>query len=326
MARAEREELERLAEFSSRHAEELRRLQAAEAAAGHDREILEWAARISTEAADKLRALQRKEAEEREAWRRAEQFAETLLEGNWDPSQHPRAPKGQPDGGQWVGQGGGAGAGGGSDAAEAAAMRIAATTASHTTSKGIPVHFACSAIEQGATIGCRRRCLAGFESKMTTALAISSRPAPSRLMLYDHAFDTWNGVTHDKYSGAMRELLDEWIKTCGGKLDEDGARKFLSWIATGSCGDASFAAKHKKLFDKGLQMAQGLSAKHRGRTCGGRDQSKTDAGRAQGYRSADRQWGANEATFEGRREGRASVLLQAASPCSRRWRRRSFLG
>jgi hypothetical protein len=43
-ARAKREELERLAQLSSRHAEELRGLQAAEAEARHDREILEWAA------------------------------------------------------------------------------------------------------------------------------------------------------------------------------------------------------------------------------------------------------------------------------------------
>lgn len=81
-ARADREELERLAQFSSRHAEELRGLHAAEAEARHDREILEWAAGISTRAEEKLRALQRKEAESREGWRRAEQFTEMLLEGN----------------------------------------------------------------------------------------------------------------------------------------------------------------------------------------------------------------------------------------------------
>jgi hypothetical protein len=110
-SRAEHEELQRLAPFSSRHAEELRRRQAAESEARHDREVLEWSAQISTEAADNLRALRCKEAEEREACRRGEQFAETLLESDWDPSQHPRAPKGQPDGGQWIGQGGASSAG-----------------------------------------------------------------------------------------------------------------------------------------------------------------------------------------------------------------------
>jgi hypothetical protein len=115
-SRGKREDLERMAQFSSRHAEELRRLQGAEAEARHKRAILEWAAGISTHAEEKLRALERKEAEEREAWRRAESFVESLLVGSWDPRNHPRAPKGQPDGGQWVEMGGRGGAGGGSGA------------------------------------------------------------------------------------------------------------------------------------------------------------------------------------------------------------------
>jgi hypothetical protein len=40
-ARAARDELERLARFSLRHAEELRKLEATEAEARHDREVLE---------------------------------------------------------------------------------------------------------------------------------------------------------------------------------------------------------------------------------------------------------------------------------------------
>ena len=89
-ALAERRELERLAQFSTSHAKALRSLQTAEAGARRDRQLLEWAAQISTQAEDKLRALQRKEAEERDAWGGAEQFVATLLEGNWDPSKHPR--------------------------------------------------------------------------------------------------------------------------------------------------------------------------------------------------------------------------------------------
>ncbi len=108
-ARARREELERLAEFSVRHAEELRKLDAAEAQARHDREVLEWAAGISERAADKLRALQRKEAAEREAWRRADLFAEALLEHKpWDSSKHPRELKGTSVGGRFRAAGGGA--------------------------------------------------------------------------------------------------------------------------------------------------------------------------------------------------------------------------
>jgi hypothetical protein len=109
LARAKRAELEERAPFSSRHAAELRSLQSDEAQASHDRELLEFRAQISTKAADELRAMERQEAEEREAWRRAEEFVE-MLEGNWDPGQ-PRAPKGQPDGGQWIAKGGGTGGG-----------------------------------------------------------------------------------------------------------------------------------------------------------------------------------------------------------------------
>jgi hypothetical protein len=128
-AQAKREELTRLAEYSSRHADELRQLEAAEAQARQERESLEWAAQICDEATGKLRAIERKEAEEREAWRRAEQYAATLLEGTsearqsqagsqqrdesslsmiveWDPDQ-PRQPKGTPQGGQWAPKDGG---------------------------------------------------------------------------------------------------------------------------------------------------------------------------------------------------------------------------
>ena len=64
-ARAKREELERLAQFSSWHAEELSRIKIAEAEARRERESLQWAAQISTRAEEMLRALQRQEAEER---------------------------------------------------------------------------------------------------------------------------------------------------------------------------------------------------------------------------------------------------------------------
>ena len=103
-ARTKRQELERLAPFSSRHAEELRKLRNAEAEARRERESLEWAAQISTRAEDKLRALRRKEAEEREAWRRSEQFYENYLASmtEWDEVDHPRQPQGTPEGGQWV--------------------------------------------------------------------------------------------------------------------------------------------------------------------------------------------------------------------------------
>jgi hypothetical protein len=118
-----------LAGFSTRYGEERRKLQVPGAEPWHEREILEWAAGISAEAADKLRASQRTQAEEHEAWHRAEQFTESLFEGTWDPSKHPRAPKGQPIGGQWVAKGGGAGEG--SVAATGTRTTTPATTASY---------------------------------------------------------------------------------------------------------------------------------------------------------------------------------------------------
>ncbi len=125
-ARDKREEMERLAQFSSHYAEELRRLESAEAEARRNRELLEWAAKISPRAEAKLAAIVREETEQRDAWRRAEQFAARLLEGQaaelrerssydthsltiteWDPNQ-PRQPQGTPQGGQWSPTGGGA--------------------------------------------------------------------------------------------------------------------------------------------------------------------------------------------------------------------------
>ncbi|MGD9720323.1 MAG: hypothetical protein AB7O59_07175 [Pirellulales bacterium] len=110
-AEAGRAELKRLAEFSSRHAQELRDLQAAEAEGRRDRELLEWAAQISTLAEDKLRALRCKKADAHETWRRAEQFCEARLASltEWNEEDHPRAPKGTSIGGQWISKDGGAG-------------------------------------------------------------------------------------------------------------------------------------------------------------------------------------------------------------------------
>jgi hypothetical protein len=90
--RRQREELERLATISPRHAAELRRQESEEAEARHDRELLEWLAQISPEHASKLRSIERAEAEEREAHEVWQQFYDDSIvqEGRWDPSKHPR--------------------------------------------------------------------------------------------------------------------------------------------------------------------------------------------------------------------------------------------
>jgi hypothetical protein len=108
-AMAKRRELERLAQFSPRHAMELDKLRQAEAEARRDRELLQWAAKISTRAERQLRALQQEEASQAEAWRRAEQFCEaySAIAIEWNEADHPRAPKGTHIGGQWIEKGGG---------------------------------------------------------------------------------------------------------------------------------------------------------------------------------------------------------------------------
>ena len=106
-AQAQREYLQWLAEISTDHEHQLQSQLQADAAARAEREQLEWLATISTEHERKLRTVLSKEAEEREAWRRAQQFSERLLEGDWDPSKHPRGAYAQNRG--WWSPGSGAG-------------------------------------------------------------------------------------------------------------------------------------------------------------------------------------------------------------------------
>jgi hypothetical protein len=119
-ARAERKNLEWLARILPRLADELRKPKYAEAEARHERKMLEWMARFSTRHADELRTLLREEAAAREAQKRWERFyeAHTAREAQWTPADHPRAPKGQPDGGRWVDKDGGGGSGAASDKAQ----------------------------------------------------------------------------------------------------------------------------------------------------------------------------------------------------------------
>ena len=103
---SERELLEWAASFSPRAEEKLRRLQCAEAKARVDREQLEWLAAISERHERKLRELLRKEAQEREAQERSRRLAEA----KWVAADHPRQPKGIPEGGEWIAKDGGGGA------------------------------------------------------------------------------------------------------------------------------------------------------------------------------------------------------------------------
>ncbi len=129
-AKTQREELGRLARFSYRHAEELRRLQSTEANARRDRELLEWTAQFSAEAQDKFHVIQQIEAQESRASHANERFAESDSHViKWNEADHPRAPKGTLKGGQWVPKGGGGGGTSSSDGKIArSAERVAANT------------------------------------------------------------------------------------------------------------------------------------------------------------------------------------------------------
>jgi hypothetical protein len=109
-ARTSRAELERLAQFSFKHAQVLHRVEAAQRDARHNRELLEWAAQVSPGAHEKLRAINQDEVKERRAWHAIELFTEAdPLITEWNETDHPRAPKGTPIGGQWIEKGGGGG-------------------------------------------------------------------------------------------------------------------------------------------------------------------------------------------------------------------------
>ena len=216
----------------------------------------------------------------------AEQFVESLLEGAWDPSKHPRL-GGPPNAGWWASAGtGGQGAGNSStsspqrvsvsprsaDATRSAADGPAivrrsaaagaesaggaakqdnsgtrstkATTAAYSASKNVPVHLAAAQKSTGHH-WVPRAVFNEFGSRMERDAVRVFDIGTESTGLYDHAFDTWNGVTHAKYSEAVRALLDDWITQGGKKLGANEARRFLSWIATGTCDDASFAKKHR---------------------------------------------------------------------------------
>ncbi len=208
-ARAEREQLEWLAHISPRHQQELQRLRGAEAEARRQREQLEWLATISEEHEYKLHTLLSEEAEALEGQRRAEQFAEMLLEGDWDPSKHPRL-GGPPNAGWWASSGG---SGSGQDHAERSASTVPVTTASYTGPKDViaqpvswqpPVghHWVPVGVTQHPEI---RRYLSD-EAAQYAAGAYSGPTDPH------HGSTTLDEVTHHKYNADVKAELQKFIE------------------------------------------------------------------------------------------------------------------
>jgi hypothetical protein len=208
--KAQRAELERLAQFSSRHAQELRNLQAAESEARRDRELLEWAAQISTRAEGMLRELRCKEAEEREAWRRAKQFceAQSAILTEWNEADHPRAAKGTATGGQWIDKDGGAGVGSSGAASGAASRSTGRQVLAPTTTQFQAVGYKrpARAAKSKSQVGGKQQTSAkpstaqakgSSPSALTRKTGISSQDAadPSRWYLPAEDKGTWAGKT-----------------------------------------------------------------------------------------------------------------------------------
>lgn len=127
--RGERERVEWLATFSTKHERELRDIRAAEAKVRRERELLQFCAAFSTEHEDELRRVLREEAEARQAQRRPPRDSDDWpVREAWDPAKHPRSGA-PPNPGWWASAGGTTGGG---TAGNSAAALPSATVQPHT--------------------------------------------------------------------------------------------------------------------------------------------------------------------------------------------------
>jgi hypothetical protein len=192
----------------------------------------------------------------------------------WDSSKHPR--RGGPPNAGWFAAAGGAGhaAGGGSqsvsaDADNAGAPRgatgdaVNAATGTHaipavfSPSHGAAAHLI-SATRPGGRHWVPQDLYGGLKDLMSKGALDIFKMGTEAPDLYDHAIDTWDGMTHGEYSSAMRELLEDWIKQKAGKLEKDAAKEFLTWIAIGKCNNDAFLAKHKAAFATVFKWREGF--------------------------------------------------------------------
>ena len=127
--RGERERVEWLATFSTKHDRELRDIRAAEAKVRRERELLQFCAAFSTEHEDELRRVLREEAEARQAQRQPPRNpGDWPVREAWDPAKHPRSGA-PPNPGWWASAGGTTGGG---TAGNSAAALPSATVQPHT--------------------------------------------------------------------------------------------------------------------------------------------------------------------------------------------------
>ncbi len=101
-ANAERERLEFLAQFSTRHEEQLRKMRESEAESRRQRKQLEWLASIIAEHERTLQTVLEDEAATREAQQQRDAAIESWnAQEAWDPAKHPRLGR-PPNAGWWA--------------------------------------------------------------------------------------------------------------------------------------------------------------------------------------------------------------------------------
>lgn len=123
-----------------------------------------------------------------------------ILEGNWSPSKHPRAPKGQTDGGQLVVAGSSLGRGANSAATSSDSRRATASLAAWHPPVGH--HWVPVGVTQHP--GIRQ-----FLSDDAVAYAAGAYSGPTDP---HHRNTTAGGVKHPEYNGKVRAEIKEFIK------------------------------------------------------------------------------------------------------------------
>ncbi len=218
----------------------------------------------------------------------------TIREAGWDPAKHPRR-GGPPNAGWWASTSGG-GSSSGSTTSNSASDRqtandsmpnrdthggaspsrlpsqIAGHDDGHRNDGGTPAKTTEFSPSHGATAHLTasspgghhwipRQVIKDLSHRMTEEAKRIFSLGTEAIDHYYHANDTWNGVKHHQYSTAVHELLDDWITRNGGQLDEEGARIFQSWLATGETKNRtllSLLSKHEKAVATALRWRTGF--------------------------------------------------------------------
>ncbi len=172
----------------------------------------------------------------------------TVHEGTYDPSNHPRAPKGQPEGGQWIEKGGGGGAGGGSV--------TPITTASYSGPKKVVAHH----VSWHPPVGHHwapysvvfqpdiRRVL----SDDALAYATGSYSGPTDP---PHGYGTYGGITHRQYNEKVNEELRAFIQAR--KIKKMTAKDMEEFVGLINNGLGANGQAHDKIaaFNKAIREA-----------------------------------------------------------------------